>query len=136
MDTPRKVPTKEQWAALEQKLAGFMGSARLRVDGFDLELHTHRVFSLKQYVVVYVDGHKRGAWSFKQEDGNFHEVAIRFYAPRSKFLWGKKERSKVARAMGKAAANERFEWRDPDWTSIPALRRHLLANNHHIEILE
>jgi len=136
MDTPRRVPSKEQWAALEQKLTGFMGSARLLVDGFELTLQVQKMGALKYCVVPFVNGHWHGRWFIEQEDGQDCEEARRFFQLRSRFLWKKKDRSKIARLMGKDKANKKNEWRVGRWTSVPALRRHLLANNHHIEILE
>lgn len=136
MDTPRKVPSKEQWAALEKELTGFLGRARLRVDGFELMLEVQKLGPLKYCVVPFVNGHWRGKWFLKQEDGQYCEEARRFFPLRSVFLWKKKQRRMIARLMGKEEANKKSEWRVGRWTSIPALRRHLLANNHHIEILE
>ena len=139
MTTPRRLPTKAQWEFARVELGYWFGRLDLRVDGFNLQLRVQELKPLQLVIFPFVDGVHKGAWSSKVE-GEYCEIARRFLPVHSKRVFNKKTRATIVKAVGKMEANKRgyldtIELRRPWFTSFTQLKRHLLANNHNIEIL-
>ncbi|MDT0496499.1 hypothetical protein RM530_03850 [Algiphilus sp. W345] len=128
--------TPADWTQFEAQLAHAYGSARLRVDGYDLSLQVQRIKGLRYEITVYVNGWMKGEWLTQD-----CEERRRFLRPVTTYLHTPKERAR----MKQTKAQERLVRSigiDPDkkgtyyvpwWTSAKALRRHLIAHNESIE---
>lgn len=136
----RKIPTPAQWVEIEKALQMPGGHVKLRVDGYALTLAVHHVKPLRYGIGVYIDGRFLWAWILKQE-GEWCEEARRFLPLHRKHLYSAAVRQRFEKAFGKRRAAKdsimtaMYEWRSMYWTSFRPLKRHLLANNHSIELI-
>jgi hypothetical protein len=140
--TERKLPTKAKWAEFDRTLSRPYESIKLMVDGYKLRLAT---VMEKRTVVIqpYINDTFKGAWLFDD-----CEERRRFLRKSTKHLYTKKERDeriKAAKSLrpGKATIarvqqglNKTFDHWHVNWSTPATLRRHLIANNHNIEIVD
>lgn len=132
----RRVPSKEQWAAIEKALSCAYGRAELQCDAFKVSLVVVRAKAMRYEIMVYVDGIFKGTMI-----AHDCEERRRFMRPRSKQAFGAKAYKSWRRAFGKKDADERqarglHRYFEAWWPSVGPLKRHLLANNTNIELLE
>ncbi len=132
---PRVVPTRDEWKAIEEKLSlPYFEGVVLLIDGYEISLQVSRLKSLQFTVVVYVNG----CWTGRMLTEDCEERR-RFMRPRSRSLFTGKKKAEMERAVGKRYFKANFArvltWWEPNWPSVGALRRHLLANNSSIQIV-
>lgn len=133
---PRIVPSKAQWAALEQQLAGAYGQVKLRCDQYELTLQVVPVGARRYEIQPYVNGFWRGIWLSKDKTtGAWPDEAVRFFRPVSRPMHSVRMRKLLKKLDGKKYVEARHDYYKSSWTSFAALRRHLLKHNHTIEVL-
>lgn len=126
--------TPAEWKRVENALAEH-GWATLRVDGYLLSLHVHRIKALSYAIWIYVDGAFKGRWILEDCEERRRFMQCKVHRLRTGTLqqyvklFGKRE----GRAQFAAAAWTSFH---PYWTNFGALRRHLVNNNTSIELVE
>lgn len=130
--------TPEQWKKVEAQLRNPWGEAKFRVDGFLLTLQVHAIAPLRYGILPYVNGWNRGAWLTKNEAGEWCEEARRFLPLKKLFLYrrAKLMKTKLPKKTMDEWASKYIEARGLYWASFPALKRHLIANNKSINLVE
>lgn len=142
---PRKLPTKEEWDDVIAQLSGAFGIVKLLVDGYELYITRGQIGKNQLGITVYINGSIKGIWYAHHKSTDLKpeipEETRRFYKPKTQFLHSAKERAFWKKAYGKKEAPKRgldtkFISYGPWWTSAAALKRHLLNNNHNIEVIK
>jgi len=145
MAEERKVPTKEEWDFIIDSLSGIFGSVELLVDGYKVNIVRKRTGKNSLGSTVYVNGYVKGIWmvTHKLSDTEFvvPEESKRFYRPSVRSLYKQKEVKRAERECGKRFAKkhgyyDKLVFYVPEWGSANSLKRHLLKNNHNIELLK
>lgn len=128
----------EQWKEIEGRLSRGWGSVKLQVDGFDLTLEVRPVAPLRFAIMPFVNGVHRGAWYTKNEAGEWCEEARRFLPLKKLFLYRRTKlmKTKLPKKTIEEWASKYVETRGLYWTSFAALKRHLIANNKSIDLVE
>lgn len=132
---PRVLPTAEQWKAIGEKLSGAYGTVDLEIDGFKVTLQVKQIAVLQYGIWVFVNGWYHGKWQLQD-----CEERRRFMRPVSKQRHTRKFVAAMKKIYGRK--NPDPEWTKkstyylPWWLSFAPLRRHLVANNHSIAIVE
>jgi len=131
-------PTKEEWQQVEERLQRLLCPVTLRCDGYEVGLTLSPINQFRNAITVSVDGWFRGVWMLIEEGS---EEGRRFFPTRRKAVWREAEKKRLIRACGKREAekhfdfNKRLECRDPCWSSFNSLKRHFIANNESIELI-
>ncbi len=130
--------TKDQWLAVKNALSTPWGSVVLNVDGYKLSLYVRQIKPLKFSIIPYVNGEFKGVWlSGKCEESR------RFMRPVQVAVFKPTDKRRLCKGLSKKSVKEYFgdinktftcyQW---DWPSFDPLRRHLVANNKLIELVE
>ena len=64
------------------------------------------------------------------------EIGRRFFQDRTRSVYRGKQKRAAKRVLGKKEAEKKWSYRHPWWESPTSLRRHLVANNDEIRLLE
>lgn len=128
--------TKADWKVVESVLAGAYGRVRMRCDGYLVQLSVRRIKPRQYAILVYVNGWSKGEWLGSKSDS---EEARRFLQIKTVKLYSDAQRKKLVKAFGKRRATEmgvfgERQYRQLHWTSVPAMKKHFVANNSLIEI--
>jgi hypothetical protein len=131
--------SKQQWADIEKALSGTYGMVTLVCDGYDLKLSLELVDKRSLAIVTYVNGVWKGEWFRGEAD-----EAKRFLCPVSRYIHKPKQRAALIKIYGgkrcpKAELeriNKKFTTYQPFWTSVTALRRHLVKHNQSVELVK
>lgn len=129
-------PTAEQWRDIEQRLGSLYDSVCLDCDGYTVALTLRRVEKMRLAISVYVNGWFKGEWLGIGPDRLPTEEGRRFYQERTLSLYRGKEKAAMRRAFGKKASEKKISYRHPTWASASSLRRHLVASNDSIRLLD
>ncbi|MEM5789267.1 MAG: hypothetical protein AAGU11_18290 [Syntrophobacteraceae bacterium] len=140
--------TKEDWAEVEKSLAWTWASVKLDCDGYKLSIYRRRYNSMRDCLLVYVDGVWKGEWT--AEDC---EERRRFAYRNTRFLHSRKDRKEMKERRAKMSKRElkmfhdivkESKWHDPDatfsyyspiWMSFKKLKAHLVKNNKEIRLI-
>ena len=139
------MPTKEQWAEIEQQLSRPYGGVELLCDGYKVTASIECIAPLKMGVLVYVNGCYKGEW-LKGEA----EEARKFHREHKRFFYSVKERERAKRELGRRIIKGNSNLRSfyegvltgsvthwlPWWTSGKALCRHLRKTCTDIEVVK
>jgi hypothetical protein len=131
-----QLPTKAQWKAVANALSYAYGRAMLKVDGYTVSVQVEKSRGLRYKLAIYIDGWFKYEWVAKD-----CEERRRFYRAREVSLFSAKELAAHQKAVGKRKT-EAFRRKhlytryEAFWPSFAPLKRHLLENNHSIEVLE
>lgn len=132
--------TNEQWAKVDEGLKRQFHEVKLKCDDYEVALHLAQIGQFKLGIEVFVNGWFRGEWFVTD---NPSEEARRFFPSHYINRYSAKEK-KLYKKMGKdllkrlniTDLNARREYKGFCWTSFPALKRHFIANNKNIELIE
>jgi hypothetical protein len=142
---PRKVPTKEEWDFVDKQLSGTFGDVAMLVDGYDVVLCRRLISKNVLSNVVYIDKTIKAEWlihhKLSEKKPVVHEVARRFYRKKITSVHKTTDIKRAERDLGKRLAkkwgyHEKFVSYSAHWPSVASLKRHLLKNNHNIEIVK
>ena len=130
--------TNAQWDQIEKKLGSLYNRVTLRCDGYKVSLGLRQISTYKNAITVYVDGNLKGAWLLSKNDS---EERRRFFPLYKKSIRTQKEQRRAIRIFGKNEASDRgyfkqFEHTQPYWSSFRSLKRHFIANNKSIELID
>ena len=132
MENPRKRLTAEQWQAVEKLATSLYTHASLLVDGYRLDLQLVPDGPYKNIIFVYMDG--KIDWGKLTKDCDERR---RFCRPVTKYLLpAKPPKSWKPKEWQRRRRETAFTAYYPWWTSFDPLKRHLVKNNHDIEIVE
>lgn len=137
----------EDWLQIERIFNSSFGYAKLKIDSYELNLN--REFSAKSsqvISVVYVNGYFKGIWcQCDPETGEpIHEEGQRFFRKKSKLLYPLNSKnkkflrnlSKIDKAEAERFKSKRLFFADPIWPSFKSFKKHLIAKNDRIEVIE
>ncbi|UXF57466.1 hypothetical protein YPCBV1_00013 [Chromohalobacter phage YPCBV-1] len=127
-------PTAEQWKQIEADVMRLYHAVWLDCDGYLVCLTLERIGKLRLGIVVYVDGQMKMEW-LALKDGP-SDVGRRFLQQLTRSVWRGKDKRAAKRAFGKKEAERTVSYRRPWWESPTSLRRHLVANNEVIRLLD
>lgn len=127
--------TREQWTQIDDALKSPYGRVVLLIDGYYLTLEVRSIKVRKYVIAIFVNGWMRGGWIL-----NDCEERRRFLRPYEVFVFPAKKRAELLKTIGKHSFakhgfGKSFISYAGYWTSFAALRRHLIANNNSIEVL-
>jgi hypothetical protein len=132
--------TKEQWAKVDERLKKQRHEVKLKCDDYEVTLNLAQISQFKLAIEVFVNGWFRGEWFVTN---NLSEEARRFFPSRYINCYSTNEK-KFYKTLGRdlmmrmniTDLNARREYKSFCWTSFPALKRHFIANNKNIELIE
>ena len=127
--------TPEQWKIVEQRLIHHYGRTTLLVDGYDLSLVVCAIKPLRYAIIPYVNGELCGKW-FTRRAGESSEEARRFFPLKQRCLYPRAVIQKLGKQAAALARRDVIEYHGVYWTRFTALKRHLIANNKSIELVE
>lgn len=128
-------PTAEQWKQFETDVMRLYHPVYLDCDGYLVRLMLERVSKLRLGIVVYVDGQLEMRWLGLASDEPT-EIGCRFFQERTRSVYRGKQKRLAKRALGKKESERQVSHRHPWWESPTSLRRHLVANNKVIRLVE
>lgn len=129
-------PSPAEWEEIDKRLKCVWLPVYLRVDGYLIQLELRQVGQFRNAITVFVNGWFRGQWILDKT-----EEARRFLPLRRTRLYKKRFAEEITRKLGKVSARK---WLGVDkysehygscWTSYRSLKRHLLANNEHVDVI-
>lgn len=130
--------TDEQWQKVANRLATPFMPVHLMVDGYKLTLEVHQEKPLKFVIVPFVNGWSKGEWLI-----NKTEEAKRFFRLVKRPVYSPSQKKKLTKGFSKTNLKKYFpdinrsvEYYNSFWPSFAPLKRHLIANNKSIELLE
>lgn len=129
-------PTAEQWKEIEKRVMCLYSPVWLDCDGYLVELVLARVEKLRLGICVRVNGRIEATWLGISKDAEVTEEGRRFFQERTQSVYRGKNKRLAKRAFGKKEAEKRVSHRHPWWESPTSLRRHLVANNEVIRLLD
>lgn len=138
---PRKLPTKEEWAEIKERLSGVWGCVDLLIDGYQVSLHRGQVSTNTLGIAMYVDGWSKGEWFvFYDEDTpkELPEITKRFCATRKKAKYGAKHVKDMEKILGKRKCKKNGWYKkqishEPWWRTAGPMIAHFKKHNHNIE---
>lgn len=122
------------WKNVEERLSNAYGSVTLRCDGYKVMLQAVRVKPLKYEILPYVNGAFKGTYITRG-----CPERERFYRPAKTFLYNTAEYKRIEKAFGKREAKKMQKsttYYSATWPIFGPLKRHLIANNKNIELVE
>ncbi len=130
--------TKEDWQEIEQKLKSFYNVVKLNCDGYEISLTLERLDTMKNGIMVYVNGVIKGEWLTEE-----CEERRRFYRPITRSLMSQKQRNNLKKLpkrtqnmlIKELKLDRTFTYYSFEWTSFNSLKRHLIKNNTNIELI-
>jgi hypothetical protein len=127
--------TSQDWKEVEKRLKSFYYIVKLNCDGYKVDLVLEQVSTMKNSIMVYVNGKFKGEWLV-----NDCEERRRFLRPVLKYVYSAKWRASMKKKpkwLQKEFpdTNKTYTYYTPYWLSFGALKRHLIANNHSIELI-
>lgn len=129
---------KENWLKVEEALSHPYGFAKLKCDSYNLTLVVQQTKALKFEIGFYVDGYFRGI--FLTQDC---EERRRFCCPHQASVYSPASRAKITKGVSKRNVSKwfpdidkKFTYYGSHWSKFAPLKRHLIANNEVIELLE
>lgn len=129
-------PTAEQWQQIEADVMRLYSPVWLDCDGYLVELILARVEKLRLGICVRVNGRIEASWLGISKDAEVSEEGRRFFQERTQSVYRGKNKRLAKRAFGKKEAEKKVSHRHPWWESPASLRRHLVANNETIRLLD
>lgn len=130
--------TKEEWAMVEKALGGLYGSAKLRVDGKEVQFQRELVSKNRLGIVTYVDGQWKGAWISAENEHpeqKYLRTIERFvYTEKTRKSW--KKLSKRKQKEWGLDPDKKGRYFSPVWPSVTAIRRHYQKTFTSIECVE
>ncbi len=129
--------TKEEWKQVQESLKRLFYTVKLKADDFEIAVRLERVTTYKNALMIYVNGEFKGEWLLKD-----CEERRRFIQHKQPYVLHAKERAeykKMSKKLQKQYADfyeRRYDVYTPLWSSFSALKKHLIENNEHIELLE
>lgn len=131
--------TREEWDKVKAASESLYGCAKLRIDGYEITLKLERVNTYKNAVMVYIEG----IFKFEWIDADCEERR-RFMQHKQPYIVPAKQRAefkkmKLSKAVRKKYAEyyeRRYDVYTPQWKAFAALKKHLIANNESIELIE
>ena len=126
--------TKEEWKKVADWWGTGLGSIKMAIDGYNIQLYnTIDREKMIVEVVIYVNGYVKGVYS---SVGN--EIGDRFWRRFKKPLYSPKELKERAKIWGKRNENAQqqyYEYNGPYWRSFSAFKKHITNHNKDISFV-
>ena len=108
---------------------------KLKIDGYVVQLTLEQVSQFKNAIVVYVNDKIKGEWSMKdcEERRRFFSCVRKSIVKKSDLkAFGKKVSKKQEQAI-----KEKYSYNEYSfvWTNFNKMKKHFIANNNDIELL-
>ena len=132
--------SKEDWELVKKRLSHPLGSVDLKIDGYAVTLEVRCVKPLKYAIQVFVNGVSRGAWCAgdSEESRRFLRPVTRaLYSPAKKkaALNGLRSKADIKAISNLMGLDKTWTYWDLTWPTFEPLKRHLVANNKSIELV-
>ena len=133
---------KEQWEEIATALWRPYGHVKLRCDGHEVSAIV-MTDKMKLIIQVYIDGFIKGEWLLHE-----HEIGVKFYEKKTKYLSTKKEREEARKNMNnkrfgkefqaffKRQYEAKFTYVLPYWANAKSFCRHIRKTCKSIELIE
>lgn len=128
---------KEDWEIVKIRLERLYTPIKLNCDGYELTLILVRDGQFSNYIQFYVNGKFRLEW-FNEDC----EERRRFFRKSERSRLNSKSRAELKKLKTSKKRMKELEERakyiiyDPMWKSFNSLKKHLIANNENIELVE
>lgn len=131
--------TKEEWDKVQAQIEKSVGGqAKLKIDGYEVNLYLIPESTYKNQIAVYVNGYIKMEWCVAKT-AEAEAIRKRFYSEHKKCCLKKPCRRLTKNeqaAFEKAKKECTYSYYLPYWSSFSSLKRHLIKNNNSIEIME
>lgn len=132
--------TKGEWKEVERALELTFNSVKLNVDGYNITLILERETAFKNRISVYIDGTFKMKWLFEdcEQRKRFTNKRTKSLVRKSTLNNGKKvskRQEKLNEEFLKSESNK-YHYYLPYWYNFNSLKKHLIANNENIELIE
>lgn len=132
--------TKDEWKEVERALELTFNSVKLNVDGYNITLILERETAFKNRISVYIDGTFKMKWLFEdcEQRKRFTNKRTKSLVRKSTLNNGKKvskRQEKLNEEFLKSESNK-YHYYLPYWYNFNSLKKHLIANNENIELIE
>lgn len=131
---------QDEWKEVERALQITYHSVKLNIDGYNITLRLERESAFKNKIVIYVNGTFEFKWLFKdcEERKRFTNKRTKSRFKKSDLTYGEKVSKKQEKLNEEFLKSEenKYYYYSPYWTSFNSLKRHLIANNEKIELIE
>ena len=131
--------TENDWKTIDTRLKSVLSMpVELKIDGYVVQLSLEQVSQFKNAIVVYIDGKIKGEWLMKD-----CEERRRFFACTRKSVvkesdikaFGKKTSKKQKQAIEELKEKYSYNIYSFAWTNFNKMKKHFIANNNDIELL-
>lgn len=129
---------KEQWQQVEEKLAGYIGTVQLVVDGYTVTFAKEMVSKNKLGIVTYVNGEWKGVWLSPSKpcpEQQFLRPTVKNVYPAKYRAGMTKARRKLLKEMN-IDPDQKWHGFDLIWSSVATIRRHYEKTFKSIELVE
>lgn len=128
--------TSEEWLLAEKSTLYSYDGCKLMIDGYGVELRLEPETLYKKHIAVYVNGKIEGKWLFDD-----CEERRRFFQPRTRTISKNKAQKELFKRLSKKQQSiwnekSKYTYYWPYWGNFASLKRHLIANNKSIELVE
>jgi hypothetical protein len=128
--------SKEDWKKVEKVFSSRFGQVKLKCDNYEITLSVESIGKLQLAVVVYVNGSVKGKWLNEN-----CEESRRFYQTIERFAFKKKLRDDMRKLCTKKEYikdewDKKYKCYRFYWKSFRSLKKHLIANNKEIQLIE
>ena len=136
--------TPEDWEKVIKLERSWTGArVKLAIDGFEVIIKRERLKKTQDIFMVYINGWFKGEWL-----NNDCEERRRFYQCKKLYLYsGKQRQNLIKESVNKKRSADYRKWckeqldaqtfiYTPQWRSLASFKRHLIANNKSIELIE
>ena len=131
--------TNEEWETVRKAVEEHPNRARLKADGYQIDIYLLPVDPYHNEIVVYVENKFDPKWLDGKGDGEGKEICRRFFCPSTK-SFVKKPRQKLSKKEQRLFEEEKkrrsVTTYSPFWKNFKSLKAHLIKNNSSIEIAE
>lgn len=128
--------TKDDWKYIQDNWGNLYRSIRMVIDGYDITLQS-TITNMRIKVMVFVNGVFHGSDILKDSEGNYNEIAKRFYQEHKSPLITQKDLKLRVRVWGKKhhlSQQVYHSYVSPLYTSFPAFKKQIINNNKNIQL--
>lgn len=128
---------KEDWIKVKNALTDLFSGVYLNIDGYEVVLRLVRISTYKNSIAIYINGVFKGKWLVDD-----CEERRRFVQKKQKSLLTKKDKEgwkKLSKKAQKEFVDKydiKYDYYSSHWSSLTALKNHLVKNNQNIELVK
>ncbi|EKE75208.1 hypothetical protein [Gallaecimonas xiamenensis] len=105
---PANSITKEQWASVQEELAGSFAMVAFQHGEVRVSINRARVSESRSALAVYLDGQICVSWGHPCVKDGYREDICRYWRRRSSAVYSPKEKARLIKAYGKRRVKQHF----------------------------